>query len=309
MSYLEIVARISFEAKSATKDMKTFKRDLTSFEKNVGDTMKKSSWSIGKMALGFYVAMKAAKSFFGRMVSDSPALGVQLELLNWEFSEIFRTIGDSLAPVMADIVEWVHGFVEEFKEGWARMEGDIGAFWEKIKPAIGGLLDSIGGFFDGFLFDSGEAIAGVFSILEGLIDFGLGVFTGDWSKIWEGVVNIAEGAVPLIQKICNNIWKLLSDMVKGLGAMFEEIWEYLVWVQEEGRGPPPGAEPWETGPPSPDQFEPPWGGGGEGVPPKASVVNIPITIHPTLTEELDMMALAQKLAEILRSMFENLDSW
>lgn len=310
--YLDVIARVSFEAKEATKKMQDFRKNLTNFQKNIGHTMKKSLISVGALALGFYAAMKAGRYFLERISTDSPALAVQLELLNYEFSEIFRVIGDSLAPIMADIVEWVHEFVETFKDGWATMGGDLERFWTEIKPTLETLIGNIGDLFYG-LFLSAEAIfPDILKILTNFIGLVANILIGDWGGIWDSMVGIAQGAVPLIQKICKTIWKLLSDLVKGLGDMFKQIWEYLVWVKEEGRGPPPDAEPWEYGPPKePIDWPPSGGGGGDagGVPPKASVVTIPITIHPTVSTETDMELLAQKIAEILRSMFEQLNSW
>src|SRR3546814_14033460 len=91
---------------------------------------------------------------------------------------------------------------------------------ENLFPAISGLIPILLPILDVFLTVFGaqvvnaidlivDVLGGVFDILGGLITFLTGVFTGDWDKAWDGLVQIAYCVVKIlvgvVQFLCKSI--------------------------------------------------------------------------------------------------------
>ena len=92
-------------------------------------------------------------------------------------------------------------------------------FISTIIPAITPVLQ---GVIDSFLL-LGEVISGVFSgiitWLTGIIDFLVGVFTGEWSLAWTG-----------IQEILSGIWELIKAIITGALSLIQNAIT-LAWTQ------------------------------------------------------------------------------
>jgi phage-related protein len=63
----------------------------------------------------------------------------------------------------------------------------------------------------------GAAIKGIIEILSGLITFLTGVFTGDWDKAWDGLVQIFDGVVGILAGIGKFLWKTLLNLFNNGG--------------------------------------------------------------------------------------------
>lgn len=93
-------------------------------------------------------------------------------------------------------------------------------FWEAVSGVIEGLLTALGG----------------------VIDFVVGVFTGDWTLAWEGIKEIffgiwealkeiVSGAIELIQSVINQAWTVISGSTSviwnGIKALLNTLWTWL----------------------------------------------------------------------------------
>ncbi|MCL2406743.1 MAG: hypothetical protein FWC95_02315, partial [Defluviitaleaceae bacterium] len=84
---------------------------------------------------------------------------------------------------------------EEFREFFINLWEGIKDFFAGIGEAIGKIIEWLGDRF-GFVVDSILAAAyNIKKILSGIIDFIVGVFTGDWERAWQGVQDIFSGIV------------------------------------------------------------------------------------------------------------------
>lgn len=73
----------------------------------------------------------------------------------------------------------------------------------------------------------GELINGLKQICSGFIDFITGVFSGDWDKAWQGIVNVGKGAVNVLVSIINS---LIDLVVMGLNAISFDIPEWVPFI-------------------------------------------------------------------------------
>lgn len=115
--------------------------------------------------------------------------------------EIFEYIATEIVPLLAaKFQEWIPVIIEIMKGLWdvikIVIDNIVKAFnfaFPFIKKAVEIAIDSISGTIDRLL-----------KILKGIIDFVVGVFTGDWERAWDGIMQIFSG-----------IWDSMKAIVKG----------------------------------------------------------------------------------------------
>ena len=134
-------------------------------------------------------------------------------------SGIFGTLYDTFAEFVSEIVQ--HG--DEIKAGSQTITGFLkGTFaqdWTEVfGPVLGGVLN---GFFDTVrnIWDS------VQSILDGVIDFIQGTFSGNWAQAWQGVREVFEGIFSGLEYILkaplNGIISLINGAIAGINHLID----------------------------------------------------------------------------------------
>lgn len=108
------------------------------------------------------------------------------------------TKGEEIKAALQKLDDWLQGV---FTKDWTEVFG----------PVIGGVLN---GFFDKFrvIWDS------IKQMLGGLVDFIQGTFTGNWAQAWEGLKNIAKGAVNGVIGVINS---MIASVINGINALFQ----------------------------------------------------------------------------------------
>lgn len=92
-----------------------------------------------------------------------------------------------------------------------------------VVKIVNKIWDTVGGIIGNII----DAIKGVITILKGVVQFITGVFTGNWSKAWEGIKNIFKGVwdalfgiikvpINLIIDGINMLWSGIYNVVKGI---------------------------------------------------------------------------------------------
>jgi hypothetical protein len=150
----------------------------------------------------------------------------------------------AIAALAAGII-WAYNNVDWFREAvdtaWQFIKDATNSLWEGvIKPAFNWLAENIhvvGDFFVSmwnaaqpvfdFLKNSWDNFL---TIIQGVIDVVVGVFTGDWSRAWDGVKAIFTGIWDQIVNYVETAWELIS------GA-FTWAWEHTVepvlgWIND-----------------------------------------------------------------------------
>mgnify|MGYP003322296746 CR=1 FL=1 len=68
-----------------------------------------------------------------------------------------------------------------------------------------------------------DLIGDIFTVLQGVVDFVVGVFTGDWQKAWDGIKEIVQGVMDAIVDI-------LELAATAIITVFEGMWDGLIAV-------------------------------------------------------------------------------
>ena len=96
------------------------------------------------------------------------------------------------------------------------------SLWERIKPlvelfgiSIFVVCHEIVGAFQGMMTGVGNIINGLMSLFGGLIDFIVGVFTGNWKQAWQGVKDIFSGIFEGIAGVCRSVMNTIIGFING----------------------------------------------------------------------------------------------
>lgn len=73
-----------------------------------------------------------------------------------------------------------------------------------------------------------EFVGGALKVFGGLIDFIVGIFTGDWKRAWNGVKDIFSGIWAVIKSIFNLVVNLFLDIVSNLKLAFNAARESVM---------------------------------------------------------------------------------
>ncbi|WP_373197669.1 phage tail tape measure protein [Enterococcus faecium] len=122
--------------------------------------------------------------------------------------------------VIAGIAVLIAGFVLAYnKVKWFR--DGVNAFFKGVSDVAVEVFNFLGGFiggvFGGIIANFNNYFNAGKRIFNGFLDFVTGVFTGNWSKAWEGVVNIFggifDGIVAIAKAPINGLIGLINDFI------------------------------------------------------------------------------------------------
>ena len=157
---------------------------------------------------------------------------------------IWESIIKPIITNALDMLTWVwdnhlKGVIEELGEFIMKLTNGALEIWNKfISPVVDFLVKTLGPIFVtvfNYIVDSvGTAIAvisdiakGLLKVFGGIIDFLVGIFTGNWRKAWQGVQNIFkgifDGLVSIAKWPLNMIIDLVNTAISGINSMIRVI--------------------------------------------------------------------------------------
>jgi len=96
-----------------------------------------------------------------------------------------------------------------------------------VVPILEGLFQGVMKYF-GFIAD---IISGVITVVKGVIDFLVGVFTGDWEKAWSGIQDIVTGIMEVIGGFINavmtTIETVINTILNTIAGIFEVVFSAI----------------------------------------------------------------------------------
>lgn len=157
--------------------------------------------------------------------------------------QIVKGVFDTLSPYIMPIIEKIGGAFSKIGKSMTTFWNENGKqiieaiknFFTFIQPVVKIVMDLVMGFIDNII----GLVEGIMNVIQGAIKIFTGLFTGDFSKMWEGVKQLFWGS---IQALWNWIqilfFKRILEGVKGLWTGFsgsiKGLWESTKTFFTEG---------------------------------------------------------------------------
>lgn len=163
-------------------------------------------------------------------------------LLNWVMSDNFQSALNVVLGILADlfgyaqeIMAWVVTMYETYLapvvdkvlDCISRIIIAIGSVWEFLKPIIDTIIDVIMNVLEPVIDGLCGIIGGIIDALSGVMDFITGVFTGDWSKAWEGLKTFLGGIIDALASLFTGLFNTIRVIFKGAWDIIVSIWSVV----------------------------------------------------------------------------------
>lgn len=170
----------------------------------------------------------------------------------------FDSIADGLSSIFGTLITGYNTYILPVLQGLAEqfkglLEGPLGDAILKIEAFLGKLIDSLKLLWESVLVplinwiianllpvvaeiinvvgtvaikvikSLIKIIGDVADTLSGIIDFLVGVFTGDWELAWQGIKEIADGAWSFIKDVVSGAWEIIKTVTKGALSIIKSI--------------------------------------------------------------------------------------
>ena len=170
----------------------------------------------------------------------------------------FDSIANGLSSIFGTLITGYNTYVLPIFQGLAEqikglLEGPLGGAILKIETFLGKLIDSLKLLWESVLVplinwiianllpvmaevinvvgtvaikvikSLIKIIGDVADTLSGIIDFLVGVFTGDWELAWQGIKEIADGTWNFIKDVVSGAWEIIKTVTKGALSIIKSI--------------------------------------------------------------------------------------
>lgn len=189
----------------------------------IGISLLTGSW-IPLLIAGFLAALVALVSFTGHGEELIQGLKNIIDGFGKFFKGVFT--GD-----MKLAVEGIKQIWEGMKQSWNAIVNSIKDAWNMFitwlqskSPLLASIFQTYGKYVS-------DVYKNIKDILKGVIDFIVGVFTGDWTKAWQGVTEIFKGIwnniVAIIEAAINFIIDGVNLLISALNTIHFEIPDWV----------------------------------------------------------------------------------
>lgn len=191
---------------------------------NIGNTIK-GIFSDGNLAS----AREFINGIFGEQgVSVFDTFVSIMQTVGGVIGQFISFIDTSVKPIIEELFAFIVTTVlpqiaQAFVEWGPTITGVIQSIWEifqtvatAVMGIISALMPTIQSLIGTYLETIRSVVGGVLTAIQGLLNVFAGVFTGDWSRVWEGVKGIFSGVWEAIKGIAKGAMNGIIDIINGL---------------------------------------------------------------------------------------------
>ncbi|HEM6438268.1 hypothetical protein QQY84_03725 [Streptococcus suis] len=177
------------------------------------------------------------KPFFDSFTEGfSFIFGTLIDSWNNDVQPVLDSIGQSFSDMFNNHIQ---PFVDNFLYAFGQVVDLLKIVWEvilqpffdwvaaNILPVLVPIFQTLAEWFVqawNVIFD---VLGAVLKILGGIIEYLIGVFTGDWEKVWNGTVQFFKGIWELASSIFMFVWNAILSFLKG-------VWNTIVAILQAG---------------------------------------------------------------------------
>ena len=178
-----------------------------------------------------------------------------------KIGDVFESVWVStVLPILEQVVDAITGVMDIILGLWNNVLSPLVEFLiNTFGPAISSLAGTILTIVQTLVNNIGDIIEGLLTMLNGIIDFLAGVFTGDWKRAFQGIANIFVGFVntlisvfesainfiiSLINLFVSTLYNLIVTVVNAILGGIQELLDFVgVSVDLTFTNDPPQMDP------------------------------------------------------------------
>lgn len=253
----DIISAITYETMGIVELGSKLGRDILSgIEQALVDNQDKITTALTGLLSALEPTFESIKNLFkntfeGLNTTYDEHVKPFFDSFNEGFSSIFGTLLDSwnndVQPVLDDIGKkfadlfdnHIQPFIDNFLYAFGQIMDFLKLLWDtilvplfdwiaaNILPILVPTFQTLADWFVQAWTVVFDVVGAVLKILGGIIEFLVGVFTGDWEKAWNGIVQIAEGLWDMLCSIFKFVWDAIVSFLKG-------VWDTIVAILKAG---------------------------------------------------------------------------
>lgn len=138
-----------------------------------------------------------------------------------DFSNKLADFIERNQPTIDGIIELIGVIAEAISLIWKNiLVPFLGWLMEELFSNLGDWISTYGDDVVGVLDNISAAIGIIVTVLKGVLDFLIGVFTGDWERAWDGVKTVTSAVVDAIKLIFKILWDGIKAIFAPVGKWF-----------------------------------------------------------------------------------------
>ena len=179
-----------------------------------------SKWSIEEIGPA---SIDALSEGFELLTALIEPLWEGMQNLLKKLQPVFSWIGDVAVGIIDKFGKYFDQLANVFREKGAEISGIISGLgdivlviWNTIQPVLSSVVSFVGNAMDTISTFISDAISAAIDILYGMVEFVAGVFSGDWSRAWNGILDILTGIWNAITGVIEFVWNGIVDIITGI---------------------------------------------------------------------------------------------
>lgn len=156
-----------------------------------------------------------------------PLLLEAANLLLPPIAELAQTAIPLIIDVLTVLAEPLKALISKLLPPLSELLSKLSPLFKALMPEIAKVAEVLSTVLASAIDMIVPIIDNLIGMFGGLLDFLSGVFTGDWSKIWSGLVSILEGAInfipSMLEGVINGAITLLNKLIDGVNGLTENI--------------------------------------------------------------------------------------
>ena len=124
-------------------------------------------------------------------------------------TEVWNTIWNSLSTIIGQIIRLISSLWNDI------LQPLLSWLISALGPSIGNVVATILEVVAWMVNNLGGLISGLLQMIQGIIDFVAGVFTGDWTRAWQGIVDVFAGLFNAVGSVVVAVMNAVISIING----------------------------------------------------------------------------------------------